>query len=55
MHLLQGRPQSAQAKDALLFPKDNFTLETKAVYTSAGEKKATCCSYFHIPYVACKI
>ena len=43
---------SAQAKDALLFPKDNFTLETKIVYTSAGEKKVTYRSYLHIPYVA---
>ena len=41
-----------QAKDPLLFPKDKFTVETKAVKTSAGEKKVTYRSYMHIPYVA---
>jgi len=30
-----------QTKDPLLFPKDNFTVETKMVKTSAGEKKVT--------------
>lgn len=42
----------AQTGDLLLFPKDNFTLETKTVYTSSGEKNVTYRSYMHIPYVA---
>lgn len=41
-----------QAKDPLLFPKDSFTVETKTVKTSTGEKKVTFRSYMHIPYVA---
>jgi hypothetical protein len=41
-----------QTKDPLLFPKENFTVETKTVKTSAGEKKVTYRSYMHIPYVA---
>jgi hypothetical protein len=41
-----------QSKDLLLFPKNNFTVETKTVKTSAGEKKVTYRSYMHIPYVA---
>jgi len=41
-----------QTKDPLLFPKDNFTVETKTVKTSLGEKKVTYRSYMHIPYVA---
>ena len=43
---------TGQTKDQLLFPKDNFTVETKTVKTSAGEKKVTYRSYVHIPYVA---
>jgi hypothetical protein len=43
---------ACQSKDPLLFPKDNFTIETKTVNTSAGEKKVTYRSYIHIPYVA---
>lgn len=39
-------------KDSLLFPKDNYTVETRTVKTSAGEKKVTYRSYKHIPYVA---
>ena len=42
----------AQSKDALMFPKDNFTVETKIVKTSKGEIKVTYRSYLHIPYVA---
>jgi hypothetical protein len=42
----------AQAKDPLLFPKDNFTVEIKTVKTTAGEKKVTYHSYMHVPYVA---
>jgi hypothetical protein len=47
-------PETAagQAKDPLLFQKDNFTLETKTVKTSLGEKRVTYRSYMHIPYVA---
>jgi hypothetical protein len=47
-------PETAagQAKDPLLFPKDNFTVETKTVKTTAGERKVTYRSYMHIPYVA---
>jgi hypothetical protein len=41
-----------QAKDPLRFPKDSFTVETRTVKTSAGEKKVTFRSYTHIPYVA---
>jgi dienelactone hydrolase len=41
-----------QTKDPLLFPKDNFTVETKTVKTFAGLKKVTYRSYRHIPYVA---
>ncbi len=47
-----GRPQAARPIDPLLFPKDNFTVETKMVKTSTGEKKITYHSYLHIPYVA---
>lgn len=43
---------AGQTKDPLMFPKDNFTLETKTVRTSAGEKKVTYRSYMYIPYVA---
>jgi len=42
----------AQIQDPLLFPKDNYTIETVVVPTSAGEKKVTYRSYRHIPYVA---
>ena len=41
-----------ETEDPLLFPKDNFTLETRTVKTSAGEKKVNYRSYMHIPYVA---
>jgi BD-FAE len=40
-----------QVKDPLLFPKDNYVLETKTVKTSTGERKVTFRSYKHIPYV----
>jgi hypothetical protein len=43
---------AGQAKDPLLFPKDNFTVEIKTVRTSSGENKVTYRSYMHIPYVA---
>jgi len=39
-------------KDPLLFPKDNFTVETMTVQTSEGEKNVTYRSYMHICYVA---
>jgi hypothetical protein len=41
-----------QSNDPLLFPKDSYTVETKIVKTSAGEKKITYHSYMHILYVA---
>jgi len=41
-----------QTKDPLLFPKDHFTVETKMVRTTSGEKKVTFRSYMHVPYVA---
>ena len=40
------------SKDALRFPKDNFTVETRTVRTSTGEKEVTYRSYRQIPYVA---
>ncbi|MFC6191513.1 subtype B tannase [Dyadobacter subterraneus] len=43
---------SAQNTESLSFPKDQFTIETKIVKTSNGEKKVTYKSYMHIPYVA---
>ena len=41
-----------EGTDPLLFPKDDYAVETRAVKTSAGEKTATYRSYMHIPYVA---
>jgi hypothetical protein len=41
-----------QSIDPLIFPKDNFTVETRLVKTSSGEKKITYHSYMHILYVA---
>ena len=41
-----------QTRDPLMFAKDGFTVDTKTVRTSAGEKKVTYRSYLHIPYVA---
>jgi len=41
-----------QSIDPLIFPKDNFTVETRIVKTSSGEKKITYHSYLHILYVA---
>ena len=45
-------PAGGQTRDPLLFPKDNFSVETRIVKTSAGEKKVTCRLYMHIPYVS---
>jgi len=42
----------SQNKDTLIFPKDNFTVETKTVKTSSGERKVTYHSYMHIQYVS---
>jgi len=48
-----ARAQSSlHAPDPLLFPKDEFTLETKVIKTSHGEKKVTYRLYQHIPYVS---
>jgi hypothetical protein len=44
--------QALPYKDPLLFPRDAFTVETKTVRTSSGERKVTYGSYLHIPYVA---
>ncbi len=41
-----------QSKDPLQFPRGAYTLETKTVRTSEGEKKVAYRSYRHIPYVA---
>ncbi len=41
-----------QTKDPLVFPKENFTVETRTIKTSSGEKKVTYHSYMHILYVA---
>ncbi len=49
---LAGSPAGSQTRDPLLFPKDNFTVETKTVKTSSGEKTVIYHSYMHIPYVA---
>jgi hypothetical protein len=43
---------ASQTKDPLLFFSKNFTVETKTVKVTAGEKKVTYRSYMHIPYVA---
>ena len=43
---------SGAAADPLLFPKDAFTVETKIVKTSKGDKTVAYRSYRHIPYVA---
>ena len=42
---------SCQTTNPLFFPMDNFTVETKTVKTSLGEKKVTYRFYMHIPYV----
>ena len=47
-----AKAQAAGAGDPLLFPKDNFTVETVTVRTSKGERKVSYHSYKHIPYVA---
>ncbi len=43
---------SCQPDHSLLFPQDDFTVETKTVNTSTGEKKVTYRSYLHILYVS---
>ncbi|HOW86580.1 MAG TPA: subtype B tannase [Candidatus Aminicenantes bacterium] len=50
--LLAGAAKGGRSGDPLLFPKDDFTVETRTVKTSAGEKKVTVRFYRHIPYVA---
>jgi hypothetical protein len=50
--LLMWTHAESQTKDPLLFPKDNYTVETKTVKTSSCEKQVTYHSYMHIPYVA---
>lgn len=41
-----------QSTDPLIFPKDKFTIETRMVRTTSGEKKVTYQSYRHLLYVA---
>jgi hypothetical protein len=43
---------TCQTNDSLMFPKENYTVETMTVTTSAGEKEVTYRSYKHIQYVA---
>jgi hypothetical protein len=45
----------SSSRDALVFPRDKFTVETMAVRTSTGEKKVTYRLYRHIPYVAAPV
>jgi len=52
MCFLEWEPAVSQTNDPLLFPKDNFTVETKTVKTTLGEKEVSYRSYLHIPYVA---
>lgn len=40
-----------QPQDPLLFRKDNYTVETRKVRTSAGEKTVVCHSWMHVQYV----
>ncbi|MBN1790984.1 MAG: alpha/beta hydrolase [Bacteroidales bacterium] len=47
-----GETAEGQTKDPLVFPGISFTVETKMVKTSEGEKKVTYRAYMHIPYVA---
>jgi hypothetical protein len=44
-----------QTKDPLLFPKAAYTVETRTVKTSAGEKKVTYNCYKQIPYVTAPV
>ncbi len=48
---LLAQKKSPRNQDPLLFPMKDYTVETRTVKTSAGEKKVTCRSYKHIPYV----
>lgn len=43
---------AGQDADPLRFPENDFTVETKTVKTSSGERIVTFHSYMHIPYVA---
>ncbi len=52
MSSLAWKTAEGQTQDPLLFPGDKFTVETRTVKTSAGEKKVTFHAYMHIPYVA---
>jgi hypothetical protein len=50
--LLYLQTAEGQTRDPLLFPRDNYTVETKTIKTASGEKKVTYHAYMHIPYVA---
>ena len=52
MSSLAWKTAEGQTQDPLLFPGDRFTVETRTVKTSAGERKVTYRAYMHIPYVA---
>ncbi len=56
--LLSSETVKGQAKDPLLFPKDNFTVETKSVKTSAGERRSLTtlsCIFHMLPTLLTKI
>lgn len=52
LYFLTWKTTESQTNDPLLFPKDNYTVETRTVKTSSGEKTVTYHSYMHIPYVS---
>lgn len=49
---LAGADAEDRTQGPLLFPKDNFVVETRTVKTSGAAKTVTYRSYMHIPYVA---
>jgi hypothetical protein len=53
--LLTSANVFCQSTDPLLFPREQFTVETKTVRASTGEKSVTYRSYMHLLYVAIPI
>jgi acetyl esterase/lipase len=52
VHLLLAPVMAlSMSEDPLLFPKDKYVEETRAVKISSGEKQVTVHAYRHIPYV----
>jgi hypothetical protein len=49
--LVVALPARGWAGDPLAFPKDSFSLRSRTITTSAGERKVVYRSYLHIPYV----